>query len=184
MSESFDETRAITEKQKESATEKPPQQILKHIREKVNEKMFFWYDLIAHSQNYAQIMELKEKDLEDLFVSQSEKIKEGFCEIFVNDKKVIFTITCDIAANYGISSIESNSEWKMHYIIMAYYPENPELNKSNGSKEPWIEERHRRHSYDDDDDYEEDAVQWTTIVSSEELHQNILKAFEELKKQS
>jgi hypothetical protein len=183
MSEAFDETDAITEKQKESITEKPSQQILKHIREKINEKMFFWYDLVARSQDYAQVMELNEKDLEDLFVSQSEKTKEGFCYILVDNKKVIFTIVCDIAANYGIASDDSDSHWRMHFIIMAYYPENPELNKSNGVKEPWIKKRRRRRNYDEEED-EEDAEQWTTIVCSEKLHLDILKVFEDLKKES
>jgi hypothetical protein len=183
MSETPDKTGVITEEQgkpDEPEIQKDRPKIIKHIHAKKDEKKFFWYSLSGRSLDYSLVMELTERQVEDLFVSQMDKTKEGFCEISVNGKKVIFIMACDVAANYGLVSDCSSACWKEHYIVMAYYPDDLDLNISNGVKPPW--QKKKRHRMNDDEEEEEE--QWTTIVATEELHQGILKAFEKLKEES
>jgi hypothetical protein len=181
--ENLEKPTVITEEQQKSTEQKPLEkkkltQPVKQIREKLNEKKFFWYDLIGRSQDYSQVMELDCVDIEDLFVSQSDKTREGFYSIIVDDKKVNFIIASDMAVNYGIVSEDQNAHWRCHFIIMAHFPDHPELNKGNGVKEPWL--KRKRHNDDDDEEEEE---QWTTIVASEKLHLDIIEAFKALKKE-
>ncbi|HOS88304.1 MAG TPA: hypothetical protein PL093_01710 [Candidatus Pacearchaeota archaeon] len=140
----------------------------------------FWFTLLAHSQNYAEVLGLKLKDLEVLYEHEkrlNQKEERGFYSFIVDNLQFSLIAGYDIGANYEhLKKYEGNFYLNGHYIIMAYCETNPEINIDNLEPPPWCKAILDTFGYqqNDDEDIELTSFPWANIVP-EEWHIKILR---------